>query len=324
MGHVSPLLSIIFELKDQYEFVYFGLKNSIEEEICKRYNIDFYAMNLKPFDRKNILKNIKTFFLIFKETKLIKKKFKKEDTKAIISSGGFVSIPLFLALNSRKKILLESNTTLGLANRFLLIKASHLGVNFDTIKHKKKVVVGNPIKINEQIFDHLYFYLNEPIILFVGGSNGAFEIVKMAYEFNRKYPDIKAFVITGKRYKDTFEFGKNIKVFERIENLSSILNKFTLVISRAGASTITELLISNSVFLLVPSHNVSGNHQVLNANFLEKNDVCNVVYDIKDLGYLNIIYNLIFDAETRGKYRKNMRKITIKNSLERVISLIEK
>ena len=324
MGHISPLLSIILALKDKYHFVYFGLSGSMEEEVCKNYDIMFFPLKILPFDRKNILNNFKTFYLMYKETKRIKQNYKKVENKAIISTGGFVSIPLFMALKSKRKILLESNTTLGLANRFLSSKATYIGVNFDTIKSKKKVVVGNPIKIRTSDFDHPFFYYNDPLILFVGGSNGAFEIVKVAYEFNKKYPDLKIFVITGKRYYQTFTFNENARVFEKIDNLSSIFHKFKLVVSRAGAATITELLLSNSIFILVPSNNVSGNHQVLNAKFLEENGVCEVIYDISDMNYLSLIHDLLYNTNSHEKYRNNIKKILVKDSLKKVINLIEK
>ena len=324
MGHISPLLGIIFELKNKYDFVYFGLENSMEEEICKRYNISFYKMHLTPFYRRNIFKNIKTFFYIFKESKIIKKIYKDFDVKAVISSGGFVSIPLILSVKSKKKILLESNSTLGLANKCLSYFVNYIGIQFDSIRHKKSIVLGNPIKIYEPKFDHLWFYKKEKIILFVGGSNGAFDIVKLAYEFNQKYPDVKIFVITGERYYNTFVFNKNAAFFKKIFELSSVLNKFDLVISRAGASTITELLVSNTPFILVPSPNVSGNHQVYNAKYLEKQGVCDVIYDIDFDENITFINQILHNNTRLETMKNNQRKIQIKDSLKRVVELIEK
>ena len=140
MGHISPLLGIILELKDKYDFIYFGLENSMEEDICKKYNITFHKMNLKPFFRKNILKNIETFYLIFKERKRIISQYKTYNVKAIVSSGGFVSIPLILTFKRKNKILLESNSELGLANKFLsffVINFINVYKYYTTDSHKK-------------------------------------------------------------------------------------------------------------------------------------------------------------------------------------------
>lgn len=324
MGHISPLLGIILELKDRYNFIYFGLENSMEEAICKKYNIIFHSMKLLPFYRKNFLKNIFTFFYINKERRIIKKKYKDMYPKLLISSGGFVSIPTILAFRKSKKILLESNTTIGLANKLLSTFVDYIGVQFDTINSKKKILIGNPIRIYEQSFDHPFFYLNEPVILFVGGSNGAFEIVKIAYEFNNMHPNIKLFVITGEHYYDTFQFNNNVKVFKKIPELNSIFKKFSLIISRAGAATITELLIANVPFILVPSHNVSANHQVLNAKYIQNKKACDVIYDIKDTKYLKLIYELIFDDIKRKEMIVAQKEIVISDALFRISNLIDK
>ena len=319
MGHISPLLGIILSFKDKYEFIYFGLENSMEEKICQKYNISFHKMKLLPFYKRNIFKNIFTVSYILKERRRIKKIYKDYDVAYIISSGGFVSIPLVLSFKNSKKLLLESNTTLGLANRFLSIFVDYVGIQFNTIKLKKSILIGNPIVIEKEEYDHLWFYKNEPLILFVGGSNGAYEIVELAYLFNKNYPDIKIFVITGERYYDSFKFNNNVVVVKSIFKLSSVLYKFKLVISRAGASTITELLLSNVDFILFPSKNVSNNHQYKNAKYLYDNNMCGIIngdnFD-KDIKY---VYNRFKNA---NDMLKEENKITIKDSIKRIGELL--
>lgn len=318
MGHISPLLGIILSMKNEYDFIYFGLEQSMEEEICKRYNISFYPMKLLPFYRKNWIKNIKTIYYIIKEKNKIKHKFNNYDIKVVISSGGYVSIPLLLGIKRSKKILLESNTTLGLSNKLLSLFADKIGVQFDTIKQKKSVLVGNPILIEKSDFDHPWFYKKEELILFVGGSNGAKEIVTLAYKFNLKYPNIKLFVITGERYYDLYDFNQNVVKYKKIFRLSSILNKFSLVISRAGASTITELLLSNSKFVLCPSKNVTGNHQYKNAKYLTDLGLCVMISDESSDENVNYIYNYL----SKNTLKTSSSMIVIKDSIERIKKLI--
>ena len=318
MGHISPLLGLILSLRNEYKFIYFGLENSMEEEICKKYNIEFYKMKLLPFYRKNILQNIKTFYYVLKEKNKIKNKFKNYNVKAVICSGGYVSIPLMLGSFKCKKILLESNTTLGLSNKFLSMFADNIGVQFDTIKHKKSLLVGNPILIEKSDFDHPWFYKNEVLVLFVGGSNGAKEIVELAYNFNNKFPKIKMFVITGERYFDLYNFNSNVVKFKKIFRLSSILSKFSLIISRAGGATITELLISNSNFILCPSKNVTGNHQYKNAKYLYVQGVCGMISDDSNDSNVNYIYNYL----ENNKENKNTNYKVVSDSIERIKKLI--
>jgi len=123
MGHITPLLTLYDELKDKYKIIYFGLENSMEEEVCNKLKIPFYKLKLLPFYRKKIFRNFNTFKLIFKEKNKIIEEFKNYNIKGVISSGGYVSIPLLLAFSTNKKvrkILLEPNVSLGLANKFLL------------------------------------------------------------------------------------------------------------------------------------------------------------------------------------------------------------
>ena len=321
MGHISPLLGIILSLKQKYEFIYFGLEDSMEEKICQQYNITFHKMKLLPFYKRNILKNIKTIYYIFYEKRRIKRLYKNYTIKAIISSGGFVSIPLVLSFSNCKKILLESNTTLGLANKFLSHFVDYVGLQFDTVKHKKSVVVGNPIIIEKQEYDHLFFYSNKPLILFVGGSNGAYEIVELAYKFNLKYPNVKIFVITGERYYESFRFNDNAVVVKRIFKLSSVLNKFKLVISRAGASTITELLLSNVDFILVPSKNVASNHQYKNAIYLMKKNICGIIENTQSDIATDYIYNRYSNA---FNHINRSSEVVVLDSINRIETLINK
>lgn len=321
MGHISPLLGIILALNEDYNFIYFGLKDSMEEDVCIRYNINFHPIKVIPFNRKNILLNFKTIYLILKEKKNIKKRYKNYNVKCIITSGGFVSIPLVLSFKKINKILLESNTTLGLANRFLLRYVNHLGVQFNSIKHKKSISVGNPIKIFDSNFDHQYFYQKEKPILFVGGSIGAKDIISCAFEFNKKYPLINLIVITGNKYNCDYEFNSNVKLYKSIKELSGILNKFSVVVSRAGGSTITELLLSNTPFVLFPSKNVSANHQELNAIYLYKFGACEIIRDNSNES-IDKIYQLKNDLNKRKLMLENQEKLKIDDSIERIKKLI--
>ena len=320
MGHISPLLGIILSLKDKYKFIYFGLENSREEDICKKYDIEFHKMKLLPLYRKNIFKNFKTLYYINKEKKVIGKLYKNHNVKAIISSGGYVSVPLVLAIKKTKKILLESNTSLGVSNKFLSFFVNHIGVQFDTINHKKSILVGNPIIIEKSEFDHPFFYYNEPVILFVGGSNGALEIVELAHKFNQTYPNIKLFVITGEKYYDSFEFNKNVVIYKSIFKLSSILNKFSLIISRAGAATITELLLSESKFILYPSKNVTGNHQMKNAMYLYNMNICGFINDEN----IDLKVKYIYEFHINNSKGNMDSKVLITDSVERIKKLIGK
>ena len=324
MGHISPLISLYKHLNIKYKIIYFGLKDSMEEEECKRLNIEFYPMELYPFYRKKIFKNILTFFRLFKETKIIKEKFLKYNVKAIISSGGFVSIPLIYSFRRNKKvkkILIEPNIIMGLANKILKHFVNYICVQFPVYKGNKYILTGNPIEVINSTFDHPAFYLNEDLILFIGGSNGALEIVKIAYDYHIHFPKQKIFVITGNKYFGTYAFNNNAYVYKKITEISSIFNKFKIIVSRAGASTITELINTKSCVLLFPSKNVSANHQMKNANYMEDMNMAVVIRNYDEKSYLKV-HKLFVDNKKINEIKNNLSAKQINNSTQNILNLI--
>lgn len=324
MGHITPLLCLYNELKNDYEIIYFGLENSMEEGECKRIGIRFYPLDLLPFYRKRVLLNFKSFNKLIKEIRMIKKEFKNTQIKAIISSGGYVSFPLVYAFKNNKKIkkiLLEPNSVLGLTNKLLVKNVDYVCTQFPISNNKKFIQTGNPITILPNTFDHPSFYLNKEMILFIGGSNGALEIVKLANEFNNNYPDIEIFVITGERYYETFVFNSNAHVYKKIINLNSIFKFFKLIVSRAGASTISEIIITNSASILFPSNNVTANHQYKNALYLKEKSACILLEKYQKNSYLDV-YNSFINQELILDIKKNLEALKKDNSVKNVISLL--
>lgn len=325
MGHITPLISLNNKLKDNYKIIYFGLKDSMEEEVCSRLKIEFYPLDLLPFYRKRVLLNFKSLNKLIKEIIRIKKKFKNAQIKAIISSGGYVSFPLVYALRKKSntiKLLLEPNSVLGLSNKLLVGKVDYVCTQFLFSNKKKYVQTGNPITISNNSFDHPSFYLNKNMILFIGGSNGALEIVKIAYDFNCHFPDVEIFVITGDRYYETYEFGKNAHVYKKINDISSIFKYFKIIVSRSGASTITEIILTNSASILLPSYNVTANHQYKNAFYLKEKNACILMENYQKDSYLEV-YDLYINNVLVEKIKDNLKSIKINNSIDNVIRLIK-
>ena len=232
--------------------------------------------------------------------------------------------PLVYAFKNNKKIkkiLLEPNSVLGLTNKLLVKNVDYVCTQIPISNNKKFIQTGNPITILPNTFDHPSFYLNKEMILFIGGSNGALEIVKLANEFNNNYPDIEIFVITGERYYETFVFNSNAHVYKKIINLNSIFKFFKLIVSRAGASTISEIIITNSASILFPSNNVTANHQYKNALYLKEKSACILLEKYQKNSYLDV-YNSFINQELILDIKKNLEALKKDNSVKNVISLL--
>lgn len=272
MGHITPLITIYRLLQNDFSFIYLGLKNSMEEAVCQKNNIPFIPLDLLPFYRKKLHRNILTFSKIFEAQKKLKNELKSAKIHAILSSGGFVSIPAILAYKNAKckKILFEANAVMGLANKYLSKYVDYVITQFPL--NKKYLCLGYPVLIPEASFDSPFFYQNRPLVMFVGGSNGALDIVKYAYQFHLDYPLINCIVLTGEHYYDLYDFNFNARKYRKIDNLAGVFTKIDVVVSRSGGATIAELLMTRSKAVLVPSRILSNDHQYKNAIALKDND----------------------------------------------------
>lgn len=328
LGHVMPLINIYLGIQDLHDtqYTYFGLHDSMEERECERHKIPFFPMKLYPFYRKKIWKNYFTFREIFRVKKEIIQYFKKNHITCVIASGGFVSIPVVLAAKSCKIkiILLEQNVVMGLGNKWLSHYATHIGLTFPlkTKMNGKMKVIGNPITHVSSDFQHPIFYKLSKKVLLIGGSNGAkffMQIAKELEECNLK--DISILLVTGKKYQDEVIFTHpNVYQVSFIPNLSGILDRFDGVVARAGSSTMCELIEKNIPGILIPSPNVTNQHQFHNANYGRQQGAFDLLeekeYSIKV--FYQKLHEILFHEETRKKMIDNQQKILKKNCIAEV------
>lgn len=295
LGHITPLINIYKHFKEIHTFVYFGLENSLEEEMCKNNNITFIPLKLKGLNRKNLFKNLEVFYLIHKANKIIKKEIKPN---LVIASSGFVCIPLLFKSNKTKIFLLEQNTTLGLVNKLFYHKCDKLFLSLPINKKlDKSILSGNFISNYKIDYDNIDFYKYQKKILVFFGSMGSSNLYKFFQE-NYIFKDYKIFIVLPDKYYDLYNFDHYIKL-RSISNINSIFDKFDLIICRAGATTIAEIIKSNTKAILIPSPNVVNNHQLKNAilmkdnylmDYIEEIDLINIESKLNDLSlYNNII-----------------------------------
>lgn len=270
LGHITPLINIFNKFKDKHSFVYFGLESSLEEELCLKYSITFVPLKLKGLNRKNIFKNFEVFNLIRKSNKIVKKQL-LNSPDLIIASSGFVCIPLLYKSKKIPIFLLEQNTTLGLVNRLFYYKCSKLFLSLPIEKKLKKSILSGNFVINDDFsYDNIEFYSNKPLMLLLFGSMGSSSLYKFFENHQNLFSSYKVFIVLPNKFYDDFTFSNFIKL-RSINNICNIFNKFDVIISRAGATTIYELLNCNSKVLLIPSPNVVNDHQVKNALLMKKN-----------------------------------------------------
>lgn len=339
-GHVTPNLALIPKLRELgYEVQYIGTKDGIEKSIIENEKIKYHVISSGKLRRYFDVKNFTDPFKVLKGMWQAKKIIKKEKPNIVFSKGGFVSVPVVIGgyLNRVPVIAHESDITPGLANKLSIPYCTKVCVTFPeslkNIKENKGVLTGTPIR--EELFAGKReegikicgFKENKPILLIIGGSLGSkfindsvrSIISKILKEFNVIH-------ICGKGNLDEkLNNTEGYKQFEYVkEELPHFMNAADIVISRAGANVIFELLALKKPNLLIPlSKKSSRGDQVLNAASFKEAGY-SVVLEEEELTSESLFDELKMLYKNKDKYIKAMQESPVQNGVDNIIKLIEK
>jgi UDP-N-acetylglucosamine--N-acetylmuramyl-(pentapeptide) pyrophosphoryl-undecaprenol N-acetylglucosamine transferase len=338
-GHVTPCIALLPELKKEgYDIQYIGSYNGIERKLIEEYNVPYHGISSgklrRYFDPKNFSDPIKVVKGYLEARKLLKQL--KPDI--VFSKGGFVSVPVVLAAKKNKipVIIHESDMTPGLANKLAIPAASKICVNFpETMKYlpaEKAVLTGTPIR--KELFsgnkikglDFCGLSANKPIILIIGGSTGSRVINEMIRGMlPTLLRDYQIVHLCGKdnldeRLNDTAGYVQ----YEYIKSeLSDLLAAADLVISRAGANAICELLALRKPNILIPlSAAASRGDQILNAESFERQGYSFVIKE-EDLSLSSLLQAITTVFETKQDYMNSMSQSELNNSIHTIVTLIK-
>ncbi len=352
-GHVNPALAIGETIQRNLpgsQIAYVVTSTGIENKLVKYKK---YSINVKGFKRSASISNFKSAFLLMDAIKKSKKIIKDFCPDVIIGTGGYATYPVVYAGQKMgiKTVLHESNACPGKAIKMLENKVDLIFTNFAESekffknKNRAKIIrVGNPLRNGFEEYDkeELKERLNikeKYVILCYGGSLGAEKINNSAIEIIENYiryqENIRFIFATGKRsYQDVLESLKNkrlnrlknVSVSEYIYDMPEKMAIADIVISRSGAMTISELAASKKCSILIPSTNVTNNHQMKNAKALEKEGAAIVVPESETYTLIDIIKDLISNNTKRTKMEKNINKFHFpdakKNIYMKLINLL--
>lgn len=285
-GHVTPNIALLPALqKAGYEITYMGSYDGIEKKLIADFNIPYVGIATGKFRRYLDLKNFTDPFRVIKGFYEAKKFLKKYMPSVIFSKGGFVSVPVVRAASILKIpcIIHESDMTPGLANKLCISAAEKVCCNFpETIKllpAEKAVLTGSPIRAELSQGNKLAglnmcsFSANKPVIMVIGGSLGAASVNKAVRDaLPRLLEDYQVVHLCGKNKIDNLLLNTpGYKQFEYIKaELKDLFAMADIVISRAGANSICELLALKKPNILIPLPAASSRgDQLLNAQSFE-------------------------------------------------------
>ncbi len=338
-GHIFPAISIANALmaKDSStEILFVGAIGKMEMEKIPAAGYKIIGLPVMGFQRKFSLKNFTFFFKLIASIIKAKKIIKSFKPDAVVGVGGFASGPL-LHVASKKHIpclIQEQNSYPGITNKILAGKVNKICVAYDGMEKyfpKAKIIItGNPVRqdlnnnVNkEDAYNYFQLAGNRKILLVVGGSLGARTINESIANGLNTFLDNKIQVIwqTGKTYFETAKIevqkhqNTDIKTFDFIMRMDYAFAIADVVISRAGASTISELCLVHKPTIFVPSPNVAEDHQTKNAMALIKNNAACMITDAEAHQKLvNEAIMLIHDDYRKDTYMQNITKMGFKNS----------
>lgn len=296
-GHVTPNIALIDKLREsgEYEIEYIGSYTGIEKELIEKIGVPYHGISSGKLRRYFDLKNLSDPFRVIKGMKEAKKLLKEIRPDVVFSKGGFVTVPVVRAAKKLKipAIIHESDMTPGLANRLSIPAAWKVCCNFaetvEMLPKDKAVLTGTPLR-KELLegsrikgYDFCGFRDDKPVIMVVGGSTGAAAINEAVRNLLptllKKYQVLH---ICGKgKMDDSFNNIEGYRQFAYISaELKDCFAMADLVISRAGANAISELLALKKPNILIPlTAAASRGDQILNAESFERNGYSKVLYE---------------------------------------------
>lgn len=338
-GHVTPNIALIPKLKSLgYDIHYIGSYEGIERKLIEDFRIPYYGISTGKLRRYFDLKNFSDPFRVIKGFAEAKRVLKALKPDVVFSKGGFVSVPVVRAAAALKIpcIIHESDMTPGLANSLCIPVAQKVCCNFpETLQNlpaEKAVLTGSPIReeltkgSKQKGLDMCGFNNGKPVIMVIGGSLGAAGVNKLVREaLPQLLEDFQIVHVCGKEKIDNLLLNKNgYKQFEYVkEDLKDLFAMADIVISRAGANAICELLALRKPSLLIPlPASSSRGDQILNAKSFESQGFAMVA----DEDYLTAVtltekvHELYF---TRQSYIEAMQNSNQRNSIDTIVGLIE-
>lgn len=349
-GHIFPALSIANEIRKRYpdsEILFVGSQGRMEMEKVPAAGYKIIGLPVMGFPRKPSLKMVQFFVKLLQSSRMAKKIVKDFNPQIAIGVGGFASGPLLRAAANHKipTLIQEQNSYAGITNKLLGKKAGSICVAYDNMDKyfpsEKIVFTGNPVRENlvqsekGKVEACRFFELlpDKKVILIVGGSLGA-QSINEAVLANLKLiagNDVQVVWQTGAIYFDRIENelkGKkpaNLHVHKFLTRMDWAYLVADLVISRAGAGTISELCLVGKPSILIPSPNVAEDHQTKNALALAEKGAALMVADneIKEKLF-PLAFEVVNNVEACNNLAEKIKLLAKPDATKTIVDEVEK
>jgi len=345
-GHIYPAVSIANELKEKYpdaKFLFVGAKERMEMEKVPQAGYEIEGLWISGIQRSLSLKNLVFPFKLISSLWNAFKIIKKFKPTIVIGTGGFASGPTLYAASVKgvKTLIQEQNSYPGITNKLLSKKANKICVAYDGLERffpsEKIIKTGNPVRqdlldVNgkkEEAINYFGLTTSKKILVVIGGSLGARAINNLV-EKNINWlveNEIQVIWQTGKLYYEEF------KKYDELEGVQThaFLNRMDLtyaaadvLISRAGAGSISELCIVGKPVIFIPSPNVAEDHQTKNALSVVTKNAALLLKESELNMFQKMLLELINNVELQQKLSINIKALALPNATKDIVKEIEK
>ena len=345
-GHIYPAISIANELKEKFpnaNFLFVGAKDRMEMEKVPQAGYEIKGLWIAGIQRSLSLKNLLFLFKLISSLWNAYKIIKKFKPSIVIGTGGFASGPTLYMANRRgvKTVIQEQNSYPGITNKLLSKKADKICVAYDGLDRffpsEKIIKTGNPVRQDlleveskrEEALGYFKLDSNKKTLVVIGGSLGARALNNLIEKQINWLVSNNVQVIwqTGKLYYEEF------KKYNELEGVQThaFLNRMDLtyaaadiLISRAGASSISELCIVGKPVIFIPSPNVAEDHQTKNALAVVNNNAALLLKESELNVFQTMFEELLNDEALQQKLSENMKKLALPNATRDIVKEIEK
>lgn len=351
-GHVSPALAVaekILQSDKKSKILFIGREGGGENDAVLKLGLELKTLKIQGIKRKLSIDNLRVLYRALKARGDAQKIIKDFSPDVILGTGGYVCWPVIKAgiKMGIPTAVHESNLSPGLTTKMLASKCDIIFLNHSDTKNflparAKSITVGNPLRADFKITDRinarksLGIKDDEFLILSFGGSIGAEKLNEIVIDFMQscsiKDKKIKHIHAVGRRYFDKYKDnplakGENgCRILPYIEDMPRMLSASDVVISRAGAMTISEIAAVGVASILIPSPNVSDNHQFKNASKLEEVGAALLIEE-KNLSLESLksaVTSLKNDKNARKNKAKQIKRFDTPNAAEVIINELKK
>lgn len=355
-GHIFPALSIANEIKERYpdcRILFVGAHGRMEADKVPAAGYEIMLLPVEGMSRgKNPFKHFRTLWKLLKSMHQVKRQIKLMKPQIAIGVGGYASAPTLIEANKQgiPTLVQEQNSYAGKANKLVGKKAKAICVAYIDMErffpHCDRILLtGNPVREDllktpkklPEAYQHFGLNPEKRTILIVGGSLGARTInqsmIQALDKITAKEDEIQVIWQCGKLYfkeaqkklEEHGAAGKNILLTDFISHMDYAYAIADLVISRAGASSISELCLLGMPAILVPSPNVAEDHQTKNAQALVKENAAVMVPDSQAHELLvDEALQLIANQERLDELATNVLKLALPNSAQLIVDEVER